>query len=64
MTNRRIRVSRLQENRSTNGKSRVLDYEVKTVRTIVDCQKNFLSHLNIIVSALWEILLYIHQYFS
>jgi hypothetical protein len=35
IANRRIRVSRLQGNRSTNGKSRVLDYEVKTVRTIV-----------------------------
>jgi hypothetical protein len=29
-----IRVSRLQGNRATNGKSRVSDYELKTVRTI------------------------------
>lgn len=34
ITNRRIRVSRLQGNRDTNEKSRVSDYELKTVRTI------------------------------
>ncbi len=32
--NRRIRISRLQGNRATNGKSRVSDYELKTVGTI------------------------------
>jgi Tol biopolymer transport system component len=34
IVNRRIKVSRLQGNRSTNGKSRVSNYEIKTVRTI------------------------------
>jgi len=32
--NLRIRVSRLQGKFATNGKSRVSDYELKTVRTI------------------------------
>jgi hypothetical protein len=35
IANRRIRVSRLQGKFATNGKSRVSDYELKTVRTIV-----------------------------
>jgi hypothetical protein len=34
MPHLRIRVSRLQGKFATNGKSRVLDYELKTVRTI------------------------------
>ena len=34
IANRRIRVSRLQDKFATNGKSRVSDYELKTVRTI------------------------------
>jgi hypothetical protein len=34
MANRRIRVSRLPGNFATNGKSRVSDGELKTVRTI------------------------------
>jgi hypothetical protein len=32
--NLRIRVSRLQGEKATNGKSRVSDYELKTVGTI------------------------------
>jgi hypothetical protein len=34
ITNRRIRVSRLQGKFATNGKSRVSDYELKTLRSI------------------------------
>jgi len=34
IANRRIRVSKLQGNPATNGKSRVSHYELKTVRTI------------------------------
>ena len=34
IANRRIRVSRLQGKFATNGKSRVSDGELKTVRTI------------------------------
>ena len=34
IANRRIRVSRLQGDRASNGKSTVPDYELKTVRTI------------------------------
>jgi len=34
IANRKIRVSRLQGKFATNGKSRVSDYELKTVRTI------------------------------
>jgi hypothetical protein len=33
-SNQRIRVSMLQGKFATNGKSRVSDYELKTVRTI------------------------------
>jgi len=42
MANGIIRISRLQGNRATNGKSRVSDYELKTVGTI-EIKKKFAS---------------------
>jgi hypothetical protein len=44
IANRRIRVSRLQGKFATNGKSLVSEYELKTVRTIVDFQNQKSGH--------------------
>jgi len=78
IANRRIRVLRLQGKFPTNGKSRVSEYELKTVRTIdfikfilivsslyflSESHSSLIQELYVVHSMILQILLKIYQFY-